>query len=144
MDAALAAALADSDSDEGEQPQRPALRLNLALQARIEAALKCTREAMAAPLRAHGGVALGGVTGEKPRPGTDDAARFRGAVRRLRAEAAATGQALLLVTHGDAIGQAVELLTGQTVVDVAFCGWVAFEPDGQGMVCDGVTALTID
>ena len=99
---------------------------------------------MAALLRAHGGVALGGVTGEKPRPGTDDAARFRGAVRRLRAEAAATGQALLLVTHGDAIGQAVELLTGQTVVDVAFCGWVAFEPDGQGMVCDGVTALTID
>ena len=52
MDAALAAALADSDSDEGEPHQSPALRLNLALQARIEAALKCTREAMAAPLRA--------------------------------------------------------------------------------------------
>ena len=53
MDAALTAALADSDSDsdEGEQHQSPALRLNLALQARIEAALKCTREAMGAPLR---------------------------------------------------------------------------------------------
>ena len=51
MDAALTAALADSDSDEGEQHQSPALRLNLALQARIKAALKCTREAMGAPLR---------------------------------------------------------------------------------------------
>ena len=44
MDAALAAALADSDSDEGESHQSPALRLNLALQARIEAALKWLSE----------------------------------------------------------------------------------------------------
>ena len=57
MDAALTAALADSDSDESEQHQSSeaaavaALRANLALQARIKAALKCTREAMGAPLR---------------------------------------------------------------------------------------------
>ena len=57
MDAALTAALADSDSDESEQHQSSeaaaaaALRANLRLQARIKAALKCTREAMGAPLR---------------------------------------------------------------------------------------------
>ena len=57
MDAALTAALADSDSDEGEQQQsekaaaKEALRANRALQARLEAALKRTRGAMGAPLR---------------------------------------------------------------------------------------------
>ena len=95
--------------------------------------------AMRTLLLDQGGVALGAVAGEKPRLGQDDADRFRRAVRRLRAE----GEGVLLVTHGDAIGQAVELLTGQTVVDIAFCGWVAFELEGQ-MACDGVTALTIE
>ena len=99
-------------------------------------------EAMRALLIEQDGVELGAVAGEKPRLGQDDAERFRGAVRRLRAQSN-VGQ--LLVTHGDAIGQAVELLTGQTVIDVAFCGWVAFEqPDGRDMVCDGVTSLTLD
>ena len=59
MDAALTAALADSDSDESEGRVTPtpeaaavaALRANRALQARLEAALKRTRGAMGAPLR---------------------------------------------------------------------------------------------
>jgi len=83
------------------------------------------------------GVALGTAGGEKPTLGRNDAERFRACVGRLRAPG------VLLVTHGDAIGQAVELLTGQTVIDIAFCGWVAFEEGGR-METDGMTALTID
>lgn len=100
-----------------------------------------SEESMRALLLEQDGVALGAITGEKPQLGQNDAERFRGAVRRLRAQ---EGPGLLLVTHGDAIGQAVELLMGQTVVDVAFCGWVAFEPDGRSMACEGVTALTLE
>jgi len=96
-----------------------------------------SEDGMRALLEAEG-VALGAVGGEKPTLGRNDAERFRACVGRLRAPG------VLLVTHGDAIGQAAELLTGQTVVDIAFCGWVAFEEGGRGMETDGVTALTID
>ena len=39
-------------------------------------------------------------------------------------------QNVLLVTHGDVIGQTLDIVNGETVFEVDYCAWIIYEEDG--------------
>lgn len=78
-------------------------------------------------------VSLGGVYGEKPVFGQDDASRIRDVLAEIAAAVGSEGGSVLLVTHGDVVGQWVEMVTRETVVQSDYCAWVVYKaPEASG------------
>mmetsp|Transcript_62791 Transcript_62791/g.167981 ORF Transcript_62791/g.167981 Transcript_62791/m.167981 type:complete len:105 (-) Transcript_62791:96-410(-) len=85
-----------------------------------------------AVIAAQQGVRLGAVVGEVPCAEDAAAVRFGRVLRSLSAEGSARGLSVLAVSHGEAVGLAVEAATGETVVEAEYCAWAVFECAGAG------------
>lgn len=95
------------------------------------------------------GVSLGSCCGKKPDAMEVAARRIR---ETLQTALSMDGdsQNVLLVSHGDVLGQAVEMVTGNVVVEAGYCAWVVLKlergiPDAASMLRGwGYTAISLE
>lgn len=99
-------------------------------------------------------VKLGRIGGDKPEFDENDAARIRAVIGELGSALGRTAgrredaAGWLAVTHGDIIGQAVEMSSGETVLECKLCGWAGFVANDSGKLVRsgqscGVTAVRL-
>lgn len=77
-----------------------------------------------------GEATIGKVSGDDFKFGQDDVAVIRSNFNKLKGEILNTSkQNVLLVTHGDVIGQTLNIVNGETVMECNYCDWIIYEED---------------